>query len=263
MDGRLDDRVVVVTGATGIARSTALGVAARGGSVFVVSLSEDECVALVHELEDLSGRHAWFAADLTDERATEAAFADLDRTMGSPDALVCVAGGSGRRFGDGSIDTITKQAWDATLDLNLGTTFLAMRETIRRMTTAGAGGAIVVVSSVLATSPSPERFRTHAYASAKGAQLALVRSTAAAYAAEGIRINAIAPGLVATPMSLRAQSDDEILAFARAKQPLSDGILDPSAIAAAAVFLVSDEAATITGQVLAVDGGWSVSEGRP
>ena len=130
------------------------------------------------------------------------------------------------------------------------------------MTTRGSGGSIVVVSSVLATSPSPQRFRTDAYAAAKGAQLALVTTTAAAHASDGIRINAIAPSLVATPMSARAQSDDEILTFARAKQPLTDGILDPGAIADAALFLVSDESAAITGQVLAVDGGWSVSEGR-
>ncbi len=260
MTARLAERTVVVTGATGIARSTALRAAAEGASVFVISISESECIALDDEVAEHGGRHGWHAADLSDEAQTEAAFAACDAAVGMVDALVCVAGGSGRRFGDGPIDSLSKDAWTATLDLNLTTTFLSMREGIRRMEQAG-GGAIVVVSSVLATSPAPERFRTHAYAAAKGAQLALVTTTAAAYGSSGIRVNAVAPGLVATPMSARAQADDAILDFAAKKQPVSGGILQPEQVADAALFLVSDESAAITGQVLAVDGGWSVTEG--
>jgi NAD(P)-dependent dehydrogenase (short-subunit alcohol dehydrogenase family) len=88
----------------------------------------------------------------------------------------------------------------------------------------------------------------------------MTRSLAATYAPEGIRVNLIAPGLVATPMSARAASDPASVAYARAKQPLAAGFLEPDDVAAAAVFLLSDDAARITGQVLEVDGGWGVTE---
>ena len=121
------------------------------------------------------------------------------------------------------------------------------------------GGSIVVTSSVLAQHPAPDLFSTHAYATAKGGQLALVRAAAAHYASQNIRVNAIAPGVVDTPMSSRAQDDDVTMEYLSAKQPLG-GIIAPDDVAAAALFLLSDEARSITGQVLAVDGGWGVTE---
>jgi NAD(P)-dependent dehydrogenase (short-subunit alcohol dehydrogenase family) len=102
-------------------------------------------------------------------------------------------------------------------------------------------------------------FTTHAYAASKGALLALTKSMAAYYAPHGIRVNAIAPGLVRTPMSARAQQDDTILSFIEQKQPLSEGMLDAADIAAAALFLLGQDSRHITGQVIAVDGGWEVS----
>jgi NAD(P)-dependent dehydrogenase (short-subunit alcohol dehydrogenase family) len=86
---------------------------------------------------------------------------------------------------------------------------------------------------------------------------------AATYAPEGIRVNAVAPGLTRTPMSRRAQADDAILAFAPTKQPLTDdGFVEPEDVAAACAYLCSDDARLVTGQVLAVDAGWRVTTGR-
>jgi NAD(P)-dependent dehydrogenase (short-subunit alcohol dehydrogenase family) len=116
------------------------------------------------------------------------------------------------------------------------------------------------MSSVLARHPSPDHFATHAYAAAKGGIEAMTRAAAAFYAPDGIRMNAIAPSLVATPMSRRAQEDPAILAYLAAKQPLAGGPADADAVTRAALFLLSDDAELITGQVLTVDGGWSVSE---
>jgi NAD(P)-dependent dehydrogenase (short-subunit alcohol dehydrogenase family) len=258
---RLANHVCVVTGATGIAAATALRLAAEGASVFTISIDQAECEGLSAQLAGAGAEHGWAAADLTDEAATVDAFqACIDR-FGTVDGLFAVAGGSGRKFGDGPVHMISLEAWQATLDLNLTTSFLAVREAIKHMLARSEpGGSVVITSSVLAEHPSPERFSTHAYATSKGAQLALVQAAAARYAANQIRVNAIQPGLVQTPMSARAQDDDELLAYLTSKQPLAGGIIPAQDIAETALFLLSDESRYITGQTLAVDGGWSVTE---
>jgi NAD(P)-dependent dehydrogenase (short-subunit alcohol dehydrogenase family) len=122
------------------------------------------------------------------------------------------------------------------------------------------GGSIVLVSSVLSVSPSPDLFATHVYAAVKGAEVALTKATASYYARHDIRVNALLPGLVDTPMATRAAGDPRTLAYAAAKQPLAKGLLAPGDVASAALFLLSDESRYITGQAIAVDGGWNVSE---
>jgi len=115
---------------------------------------------------------------------------------------------------------------------------------------------------VLAFSPSGQHFATHSYAAAKSAIIGLTRSCASRYAANHIRFNALAPGLVQTSMAQRAAGDPSIMAFIKSKQPLDGGrIGQASDLDAAAVFFMSDSAGFTTGQVLAVDGGWSVTEG--
>lgn len=259
MTARLAGRVIVVTGATGLAATSAQRLATEGASVFTISLIEDQCEALHEAIAEAGGTHAWATADLRDEGATVLAFAACLERFGHIDGLLAVAGGSGRGFGDGLVDTVSLEAWQATLDLNLTTTFLSVREAIRHIRTSGTGGSIVVVSSVLSDHPSPNLFGTHAYAVAKAGQLALVRAAASAYAGDGIRVNAIAPGLVITPMSQRAQGDRDVAAYIEAKQPLS-GFMEPESIASTAAYLLSSEGDMITGQVLGVDGGWSVTE---
>ena len=255
---RLADRVVVVTGATGIAAAAAARFAEEGATVFTISIHPHECEELHGRI---SGNHSWAAADLTDETAAKDAFDSCREQFGRIDGLLAVAGGSGRAFGDGPTDAVTLEAWQATLDLNLTTSFLAVREALRHMIDQEpGGGSIVLTSSVLADHPSPRRFATHAYATAKGAQLALVGTTAAHYADRSIRVNAIQPGLVDTPMSARAQADQDTMRYAAHKQPLAGGIIPADDVAAAALFLLSDEARFITGQMLAVEGGWGVTE---
>ena len=106
-------------------------------------------------------------------------------------------------------------------------------------------------------------FATHAYAAVKGAAVSLMLATAAHYAGDGIRVNAIAPGLVDTPMATRALADPPTMAYAASKQPLAGGPLGPGDVAGVAAFLMTDAAAMITGQLIAVDGGWGVSEPSP
>lgn len=260
MSDRLEGRIVAITGATGIAAASAERLCREGAAVFTISYTQAHCEELHDRLVAHGYQHSWATADLRDEDQAVAAFDACVEQFGRLDGLLAVAGGSGRKFGDGKLDSISLEGWDATLELNLTTTFLATREAIRRMLGQPAGGSVAIVSSVLADHPSPELFGTHAYAVSKGAQLALVRTASAAYAASNIRINAIAPSVVVTPMSVRAQDDPTVMAYTERKQPLSRGFLAPEPIAAAAAYLLSTEADTVTGQVLAVDGGWSVTE---
>lgn len=252
MTGRFSGRTVIVTGATGIGAATARRVAGEGGSVFVVAREEDRVAELVASLPTADG----LAVDLTDEDATVAAFDRAVATFGPPDGILAVAGASGRRHGDGPIEDIPLSGWEATLSANLTPMFLTAREGIRRM---DEGGSVVVVTSVLADHPS-RHFVTHAYAAAKSAVTGFVRSLAAHVAARSIRVNGLAAGLVDTPMAARAAADPGTVAYARNKQPLSGGLLPPESVAAAAGYLLSDDSLHVTGQILAVDGGWGVVE---
>ena len=266
--GRLVDRVCLVTGSTGMAAAAAERLAAEGASVFVVSRTDGHARDLAERLLALGGHAAWAAADLTEPGPTDAAIGACVSAFGRIDGLLSVAGGSGRRFGDGPIDELTPEAWDRTLALNLRSQALVSRAVVRAMlgqpaNDSGTRGSIVLVSSVLASHPVPGLFATHAYAAAKGGIEGLARAMAAAYASSGIRVNVVAPGLTATPMAARAASDPATVAFARRKQPLVDGFVQPLDVAPAAVYLLADESRAVTGQVLAVDGGWSVVSVEP
>ena len=251
---RLAEKGIVVTGASGIAAAAVRKCVAEGARVFVISIDGDECSALAEETQATG----FAVADLTDEFQAESAFAVAEERLSRINGVFAVAGGSGRSRGDGPLHDTSLAGWAGTLDLNGLPMFLAAREAVRLM--RGGGGSVVLVSSVLARSPVPDMFATHSYAAIKGATDAITVSLASYYAPDGIRVNTIAPGLVDTPMAARAAGDPEIVAYVRRKQPLADGLLSPDDIADAAVFLLSDESARITGQVLVVDGGWSVTE---
>ena len=165
-------------------------------------------------------------------------------------------------MGDGPLHEIGDDGWRQTIDLNLTSVFNSNRAALRELTALDQGGVILNMSSVLTDSPAPKHFATHAYAAAKAGIIGLTKSAAAYYAKQNIRVNAIAPALVATPMSDRAQANNQIMSFIKNKQPLDGGRIGvPEDLDGAAVFLMSDAANFIAGQVLAVDGGWSVSEG--
>jgi NAD(P)-dependent dehydrogenase (short-subunit alcohol dehydrogenase family) len=193
---------------------------------------------------------------LTLEAEAEAAVAGCVDEFGRLDCVYNVAGVSARRFGDGPLHEMSLPGWEAAISVNATSTFLVCRAAVRQMLKQG-GGAILNMSSTLATDPEPRFFATAGYAASKGAIEAFSRSIAAYYAEHGIRVNVIAPGLVATPMSERAQSDSEILAYVSQRQPLAGGPLQPDDLVGTALYLLSGDSRMVTGQVIAVDGGWS------
>jgi NAD(P)-dependent dehydrogenase (short-subunit alcohol dehydrogenase family) len=263
--GRLADRVVLITGSTGIAAATAEKAIEEGARVFVCSRTESHCAALVEKLG--SQRAGYRAADLVQDEAASAVVEDCRARFGRIDALFNVAGISGRRFGDGPLHECTPQGWDMTMDVNARSQFLMCRAVLQVMLQQAPGsdgmrGSLLNIASVLAFSPERKHFAAHAYAASKGAILGMTKAMAAYYAPEKIRVNAIAPALVRTPMSQRAQSNEEIMAYVKGKQPLVEGMQEADEIADAAVFLMSSGARSITGDVITVDAGWCVSEGH-
>jgi len=210
--GRLRDRVILITGSTGMAAATAVRCAAEGASIFVVSRSAEHARTLAERIEVGGAAAGWATADLADPTAADAAIGAAVARFGRIDGLFAVAGGSGRRYGDGPIHELTPEGWDRTLELNLRSQAMTCRAVVRQMlgqsaNDSGTRGSILLMGSVTATDPSPEMFATHAYAAAKGATISLMTAMAATYASDRIRVNVVAPSLTDTPMATRAASD--------------------------------------------------------
>jgi NAD(P)-dependent dehydrogenase (short-subunit alcohol dehydrogenase family) len=197
------------------------------------------------------------ACDVSDSAAVDAAVADAVVRLGGLDVVVNIVGISGRRLGDGPVDQCTDEAIDLVLQTNVASVFYVCRAALAHL---GAGASIVNLTSVLGLrGGAPEIFETHAYAASKGAVISLTKAMAASYAPRGIRVNAVAPGLVRTPMSERAQGNEAVLAESARRQPLVGPLLEPEQVAAAIGFLCDTESDGITGVVLPVDGGWTAT----
>lgn len=251
--------IVVIGGTSGLGLSASRAILAAEGRLIAVGVDQESCDAAAREFTDA----AVVLGDARETTCSESAIRIAVERHGRLDGLYHVAGGSGRRFGDGPIHEMTDDGWAATIALNLNSVAFSNRAAIRRFRAQGSGGSIVNLASVLAFSPSPHHFSTHAYAAAKAGIIGLSRSLAAYYASDDIRVNVICPGLVDTPMARRAAHDGSIQKFIRTKQPLDHGRMGkPSDLDAAVIFLLGESGRYCTGQVLAVDRGWSVSEGQ-
>jgi NAD(P)-dependent dehydrogenase (short-subunit alcohol dehydrogenase family) len=231
--------------------------AAQGARILLAA--QDEITGI--ELAGETGAQYW-TGDLRRPGSAESAVAQCVSRFGRVDALINIAGLSGRRFGDGPVHEIEDEGWESALSWNLTVAFRICRAALNRMIVqrpdeAGARGAIVSIGSVLAESPESKHFATHGYAAAKGALVAMSRSMAAYYAPQGIRVNVVSPALAGTPAGHRTQADPELQDFVRRRQPLADGVIPVEEIARAALFLL--ESSSITGEVLTIDAGWRLT----
>jgi NAD(P)-dependent dehydrogenase (short-subunit alcohol dehydrogenase family) len=252
--------LVIIGGTTGIGRSAARAFVAAGARVMVVGRDPESTGDTARELGE--GARA-LCGDASRPDIAPAAIRGALAAFGGFHGLYHVAGGSGRRWGDGPLHEVTDEGWSATLELNLNSVFFSNRAAARQFLEQGGGGTVLNLGSVLAASPAPRFFATHAYTAAKSAIVGLTRASASYYAAANIRFNVLAPGLVATPMSRRAREDPEIVNFATRRQPLDGGrVAQPGDLDAAAIYFMGDASRFTTGQVLSVDGGWSVSDGH-
>ncbi len=257
-DRVLDRKVAIVTGgASGIGRATALLFAQEGARVAIFDLDESGGQRTVEEIQSQGGAAIFIQTDVSLAHGVEAAVQHTVEEFGRLDVIFNGAGLSGRKWGDGPTADCTEEAWDRVLAINLKSVFLGCKYAIPEMLKIG-GGAIVNLSSVLGLVGGDADFATHAYAASKGGIISLTRSVATYYAPQKIRANVICPGLIATPMSQRAQANEAIRARLRELQPLTGDFGQPIDVAQAALYLASDQAKFVTGTVLTVDGGWTM-----
>lgn len=252
--------LVVIGGTSGLGLSAAQAFVTEGARVVVVGRNAEKVAAAEKQL---GAPAVGVVADATQASTPAAAIQTSLLKFKGFHGLYHVAGGSGRRQGDGPLHEVTDEGWAYTLNENLTGLFYSNRAAVQQFLKQGSGGTVLNMGSVLGFSPSPRHFGTHAYTAAKSAIVGFTQAAAAYYAPASIRFNVLAPALVATPMSERAQVNDAIRQYIITKQPLDGGRIGlPSDLDGAAVFLMSDESKYVTGQILAVDGGWSVSEGQ-
>mgnify|MGYP001180398854 FL=1 len=242
----LAGKVAVVTGAaSGIGAAIARAFAAKGARVAILDMNRDAADAMAAALDGAKA----FACNVTDSESIEAAVADVKAALGEIDILVNSAG----IVDLAPAEELSKAAWDRTLAVNLTGTYLMCQAVGRAMIAAGKGGRIVN----LASQAGSVAIEGHvAYCATKFAVIGVTKTLALEWGKHGITANTISPTVVMTDLGRKAWEGEKGEAM-KAQIP-SGRFAEPEEIAAAAVFLASDEAAMINGADLLVDGGYTV-----
>lgn len=252
---RFEGRVAIVTGAGGgIGGALVEGLAREGASVVATDIAGPALEAAQAMVAATETGATAVPADVTEPDEVKAVVDAAMGAYGRIDVVVCAAGIGGRSLGDGPVDACTVEAWDRVMAVNLRGTFLTCKYAVPAL--LESRGALVTIASVLGLVGTQGLFDTHAYAASKAGIVGLTRAIAAHYAARRMRANVVAPGLIDTRMARRTKEDPELLRQVGRWQPLGP-LGAVSDVAAAALYLASDDARFVTGHVLTVDGGWT------
>ncbi|MFI2423172.1 SDR family NAD(P)-dependent oxidoreductase [Streptomyces sp. NPDC018955] len=251
MTSRFTDRTALVTGAgSGIGRAVALALAAEGAHVVAAGRRPEPLEETVALIERAGGKALAVTADVS--RAPDVQ-AGVDAAVSHFGSLDVAVNNAGVFRGGQPLAELTDDDWRSQLDINVTGVFHALRAEIRQMRTQPAGGAIVNISSTFG--PHKRTPGATAYAATKAAVSALTRGAALDHIAEGVRINAVSPGATDTAMSLRpGETEDGRAERMRREMPLGR-VSAVEEIAAAVLYLASDDAASVVGTDLVVDGG--------
>lgn len=255
---KLKGQVAIVTGgASGIGAASARLFAAEGAKVALVDQDAVGLGQVAAEIEAANegrggGIAMTIAADVSSDQQARDGVASVMEKWGRIDVLLTAAGAST----GGTVDTIEEAAWDRTFAINVKGTYLWIHYAIVPMIAAGSGAIVTIGSQLAQSSPG----KNAAYIASKGAIASFTKTVAVDHAAQGIRVNALMPGVIDTPMpakSLKRYADPEAMrTFWKHRHPMGR-IGQPEEVAKAALFLACDDSSFITGTLLFVDGGWT------
>lgn len=247
MDARFTDRVAIVTGAgSGLGRATARRLAEEGASVAAVDLATDAAEKVVAEIAETGGRARAVTADVSEPASVRTAVDEVAAELGRPQIVVNSAGIGG--FAHSTEESFER--WSAILGVNLTGTFLVSQAALPHL--LDGGGAIVNVASNAGLMGQPY---SAAYCASKGGVVNLTRALALEYIKRGVRVNAVAPGGMNTPMIAGFSMPEgvDLKAFARVTSSL--GYAEPEELAGLIAFVASDDARYMVGSIVSMDGG--------
>jgi NAD(P)-dependent dehydrogenase (short-subunit alcohol dehydrogenase family) len=251
---RFQGRRLLVTGAaSGIGRATALKLAAEGGAVACLDIDAKGLATTERTTHDAEGRAVVISADVASTQSVDEAVRRAAEELGGLDGIANVAG-----VGDftGDVTETTPEEWAGVLAVNLSGAYNVCRAAIPHLRAAG-GGAVVNVGSQFALVGC---LSSPAYCASKAGLIGLTRAMAVDHASEGIRVNCVCPGPVDTPMLAGTSATPELTTRERTRtqhRNLVGRLGRPEEVAATIAFLLSNEAGTMTGSIIAVDGGWT------
>lgn len=247
----LQGRAALVTGGGGgIGRATALALAAAGAHVVVADIAEDRVEETAALVRQEGGEASFLRADVSQADQVRDLVA---HTVEAHGRLDCAVNAAAIEFEDTLVTDADEADYERMMDVNVRSVFLCLKYQIRAMLEHGDGGSIVVIASTSARRPQP---RTPLYTASKHAVLGLVRATAVDHASKGIRINAVSPGAIDTPMLRQAvdRRGGDLQRTAGLLSPMRR-LGDPAEVARAVLWLCADDSSFTTGHNLAADGG--------